>query len=76
MPLFHPADLTDIDFLKGLELALNEAKLKETLEDGNIQIVVADHTSVGFLSFSILWGTLPFLEFIGILVSPARSEVR
>ncbi|NKB56749.1 MAG: GNAT family N-acetyltransferase [Alphaproteobacteria bacterium] len=65
----RPADLTDIDFLKGLELAPNEAKLKEILQGGNIQIAVADHTSVGFLSFSILWGTLPFLEFIEIPVS-------
>ena len=65
----RPATLTDIEFLNGLELAPIETKLKEVLDSGNIQIAMADNTSVGFLSFSILWGKLPFLELIEVLVS-------
>lgn len=65
----RPANLTDMDFLKYFTLAPSEAKLEAFLERGSVQIATADHTSVGFLSFSILWGTLPFLELIEILAS-------
>lgn len=66
MITIRPAVTTDTDFLKELALIRSNNRLEETLASGNIQIITADHTSIGFLSYSILWGTLPFLELIEI----------
>jgi len=69
------ANSTDLDFLTEFTLAPSGPKREALLERSEVQIVTADHTPVGFLSFSILWGTLPFLEFIEILVSQRGRKI-
>jgi GNAT superfamily N-acetyltransferase len=59
----------DSDFLGGFELTPNEVKLREAMEGGNIQIALADEAPVGFMCFSVLWGTLPLLEFFEIVAA-------
>lgn len=60
----RPTDVTDIEFLKGSDLAPNGAELKETLEDDKIQMAVADCISVRFLSFSPCGERSHFLSYL------------
>lgn len=60
---------TDIGFLHSLEMVPRGDRLAAALEKGSIWIVRSGETSVGFLLFSVLWGSLPFLEFFEILAS-------
>jgi ribosomal protein S18 acetylase RimI-like enzyme len=47
-------------------LAPNEVWLQSGLRSDSLQIAEADQSPIGFLSYSILWGTLPFLELIEV----------
>lgn len=65
----RPADRTDIGFLQDFALAPGPAALDDALGAGKLRIALAEGTPVGFLSFSTLWGTLPFLELFEIAAS-------
>ena len=65
----RPADVTDINFLQDFALAPQPVALQDALDGGKLRIALAEGSPVGFLSFSILWGTLPFLELFEIAAS-------
>lgn len=64
------AEPADFDYVKQFSLAPDEAALITASRTGGLKIVYDDDLRVGFLLYSILWGTLPLLEFIEI----SRSE--
>lgn len=69
------AETTDFNYLRQFNLAPGDAALTAGARSGCLKIVFDNDLRVGFLFYSVLWGTLPFLEFIEILPSERRKTV-
>lgn len=69
------AETTDFNYLRQFDLAPSDAALSVGIRSGCLKIVSDNDVRVGFLLYSVLWGTLPFLEFIEICPSERRKNV-
>lgn len=69
------ANAEDFGYLKQFDLAPDESALSAGVRGGGLKLVFDDDARVGFLLYSVLWGTLPFIQFIEILPSKRRKRV-
>ncbi len=69
----RPADSTDIGFIETFDLVRVVVPLAETVGEGRVRTAMDGTEPFGFLWFSVLWGTLPFVEFVEIL-APKRGQ--
>ena len=60
------AESKDVEYLQTFGLAPSRGMLEAGIRSGTCQIILVQEKPIGFLAFSVLWGTLPFLEFIEI----------
>lgn len=64
--MLRPAIESDFAFLRGLSPEPSDKALHAQIRDGRLRIIESESGSgpIGFLKFSILWETLPFIEVI------------
>jgi GNAT superfamily N-acetyltransferase len=69
------AQPSDLPFLCGLsdKRKPSDDALRAQIRDGRLRIIEWNDTAIGFLKFSILWETLPFIEVIW-LTEPTRGQ--
>ena len=68
-----PANSADIVFIETFDLVRDVVPLAEAVGEGRVRIAIDGTEPVSFLWFSVLWGTLPFVEFVEIL-APKRGQ--
>ena len=67
-----PANSADIVFIETFDLVRDVVPLAEAVGEGRVRIAIDGTEPVSFLWFSVLWGTLHFVEFVEIL-APKRG---
>ncbi len=75
MTSLQAANPADFEYIKQFALAPDEAALSAASRSGGLEIIYDGDARVGFLLYSILWGTLPFLEFFEVSPSERRRNV-
>jgi GNAT superfamily N-acetyltransferase len=64
--MLRAATDADLDFLRGFPDGPGDARLRAQVRDGRLRIIEPGGTPVGFIKFSVLWETLPFIEVLAL----------
>jgi len=68
--MLRPAHESDFPFLRGVSSQPGDDALHAQIQGGRLRIIESEsmNAPIGFLKFSILWETLPFIEVIWFTV--------